>query len=209
MDEPTDVAKDEVEGGRKRNPVVAFLLSPLDGTNPAPMRLVGDWICVAGIALFCVSAFALPWLTVGVKDVLGIGKALGVRAPSESYKLSVSPWALWLMAALLVVIVLGLWFVQTKGGIVIGAGVACLIFNVVFFIGVWKKVNGIIGDVVGLARSIPFIGDVLGAALSQIAKSMLSVHVATGYWLFVPAGLLLIAGGSLRLASRGSRTAGA
>jgi hypothetical protein len=121
----------------------------------------------------------------------------------------VSPWALWLMAALLVVIVLGLWFVQTKGGIVIGAGVACLIFNVVFFIGVWKKVNGIIGDVVGLARSIPFIGDVLGAALSQIAKSMLSVHVATGYWLFVPAGLLLIAGGSLRLASRGSRTAGA
>lgn len=209
MDEPTDIVEEEVKAGKKRNPVIAFLTSPLDGTYPAPLRQIGDWISTAGIALFVVSSFVLPWLTVGVNDVMGFGKALGIKSPSESYKLSVSPWALWFMIALLVVMVLGMWFVKTRGVILLGAGIACLIFNVVFFIGVWKKVNGIIGDVVSLARSIPFIGEVLGATLSQLAKSMLSVHVAIGYWLFIPAGVLLIVGGSLRLAARRSRTAGA
>jgi hypothetical protein len=109
------------------------------------------------------------------------------------------------MVVVLAAVMAGLWFVQTRGGITLGAGILCLVFNAVFFIGVWKKINGIVGDVVSLARSIPFIGDALGSAVSQLVKNMLVVHVAVGYWLFIPAGLLLIVGGSLRLAA-GSRT---
>jgi hypothetical protein len=199
---------EEVTAGEKRNPVIEFFSSPLDGTYPAPMRQAGDWLSASGIVLFVVAVFALPWITVGVKDVFGIGNALGVKAPSKSYDLFVSPWA-WIMVVLLAAIIAGLWFVQTRGGILLGAGILCLLFNVIFFIGAWKKINGIIGDVVGLARGIPFIGEALGAALSQLAKSMLSVHVSTGYWLFVPAGVLLILGGSLRLAGGRGKTAGA
>jgi hypothetical protein len=187
------------EAGAGRKPLVRFLTSPLSGKYPAPMRQVGDWFSVAGMVLFVVTVFALPWLTVGIKDVFGISRSLGVKSPSRSYGLFVSPWA-WLMVVVLVAMIAGLWFVQTRGAVLLGAGILCLIFNVVFFIGVWKKINGVIGDVVSMARTIPFIGDVLGKAVSQLVESMLDVHVAVGYWLFIPAGVLLILGGSLRLA---------
>jgi len=182
-----------------RNPLVRFFTSPLSGKYPAPMRTYGDWFSVSGIVLFVVTVFALPWLTVGIKDILGIGRTFGVKSPTKSYGLFVSPWA-WLMVAVLVAMIAGLWFVQTRGGITLGAGILCLVFNMIFFIGVWKQINGVIGDVVSLARSIPFIGEALGSAVSQLVKSMLVVHVAVGYWLFIPAGVLLIVGGSLRLA---------
>jgi len=188
----------EGEAARGRNQLVRFFTEPLSGEYPAPMRIYGDWFSAAGLVLFAVAVFALPWLKVGLKDVLGIGSAFGVKSPTKSYGLFVSPWA-WLMVAVLVAIIAGLWFVRTRGGITLGAGILCLVFNVVFFIGVWKKVNGIVGDVVSLARSIPFLGELLGSAVSQLVKSMLVVHVAAGYWLFIPAGVLLIVGGSLRL----------
>jgi hypothetical protein len=187
------------ETGAGQNPLGRFLAEPLSGKYPAPMRNLGDWFSVSGILLFVVAVFALPWLTVGLKDIFGLSRALGVK-PSKSYGLFVSPWA-WIMVVVLVAMIAGLWFVQTRGGILLGAGILCLIFNVFFFIGVWKKINGVIGDVVSLARSIPFIGELLGTAVSQIVKSMLEVHVAIGYWLFIPAGVLLILGGSIRLAS--------
>jgi hypothetical protein len=194
------------EAGAAHNPLVRFLAAPLSGEYQPPMHNLGDWFSVSGIALFVVAVFALPWLTVGLKDVFGLSRAFGVK-PSKSYGLFVTPWA-WLMVGLLVALIAGMWFVQTRGGIVIGAGILCLIVNVVFFIGVWKKINGVIGDVVSLARSIPFIGKLLGAAVSEIVKSMLEVHVAIGYWLFIPAGVLLIVGGSIRLASgRGAKEA--
>lgn len=189
----------------KRNPVAAFFTSPLRGPEAPPMRLVGDWLSAGGVVFFCVSVFALPWITVGIKDVFGIGQALGMGAPEKSYGLFVSPWA-WAMVGVLVLILAGMWFVQTHGAVVLAAGVFCLAFNVVFYIGAWKKINSIIGDVVNLARSIPFIGEFLGQAISALVKNMLSVQVAVGFWLFVPAGVLLIAGGALRLAARsGSR----
>jgi hypothetical protein len=72
---------------------------------------------------------------------------------------------------------------------------------VVFFVGAWHKINAIIGDVLKLARSIPFIGEALGIAVDRLAKEFLSVHVSAGYWLFIPTGVLLIVGGALRLAS--------
>ena len=180
------------------NPVFEFFSAPLNGPHPAPMRLVADWLSAAGILLYTISVFALPWISVGIRDVLGIGKALGMDSLEKSYGLFVSPWA-WLMVAVLVLMLAGLWFVQTRGAILLGAGAYCLIFNVIFFIGAWKKVNGIIGDVVGLARSIPLIGNMLGDILMELTKSMLNVHVALGFWLFVPAGVLLITGGALRL----------
>lgn len=168
------------------------------------MRQLGDWFSASGIVMFVVVVFVLPWLTVGVKDVLGIGRTFGVKTPSKNYRLFVSPWA-WLMVVILVAMIAGLWFVQTRGGILLGAGIVCLLFNVIFFIGVWKKINAVIGDVVSLARNIPFIGEALGSAVSQLVKNMLDVHVAIGYWLFIPTGILLILGGFLRLAG-GRRT---
>lgn len=186
---------------RGGNRIAEFLRSPLDGRYAPPMRIAGDWLSATGVLLFAVSVFALPWITVGVKDVFGIGEALGVGAPKKSYGLFVSPWA-WLMVVVLVFMLAGLWLVQTRGMVLMGAGALCLVFNVVFFIGAWKKINAIIGDVVNLARSIPFIGDMLGQAISEAAKSMLEVKVAPGFWLFVPAGVLLILGGVMRLMNR-------
>ena len=185
----------------RTNKIASFFSLPLRSKYPPPMTHIGDYFAVAGLVIFCISVFGLKWITVGVKDVLGIGKALGVKGPETSYGLFVSPWA-WGMVAVLVITIGGLWFVQTRGGITLGAGVYCLLFNVVFFIGVWHKINAIIGDIVQLAKSVPVIGQMLGEAVSRLAKTLLSVHVAAGYWLFIPAGLLLVAGGALRLASR-------
>lgn len=176
-----------------------FLASPLRSGQP-PMTIAGDWVSAAGAAVFAISVFALPWLTVGLKDVFGLGEALGIRSPRSSYGLFASPWA-WLLVAVLVLVLGGLWFVQARGVVSLAAGAFCLAFNVVFIVGVWQKINAIIGDVVGLARSIPFIGELLGRAVSELAKNMLDVQVAAGYWFLVPAGALLIVGGSLRLAA--------
>lgn len=68
----------------KPNLVVEFFTSPLNGLHPAPMRLVADWLSAAGILLFAISVFTLPWITVGVRDVLGIGKALGWTRPRKA-----------------------------------------------------------------------------------------------------------------------------
>jgi hypothetical protein len=86
------------------------------------------------------------------------------------------------MVVVLVAMIAGLWFVQTRGGITLGAGIYCLIFEVIFFLGAWYKINSIIGNVVKLAQSVPIIGQALGLAVSQIAKELLVVHVgpATG-----------------------------
>lgn len=191
----------EGPGSKKGKAVVRFLASPLHGRYPPPMTHVGDYFAVAGLVLFCVSVFGLKWITVGVKDVLGIRQSLGLEGPTVSFGLFESPWA-WGMVAVLVLVVVGLWFVQTRGGITLGAGIYCLCFNVLFYVGAWQKINAIIGDIERLARAVPFIGEVLSQAVSQMAKEFLLVRVSLGYWLFIPAGLLLVAGGSLRLASR-------
>lgn len=186
---------------KKHSRFMRFIESPLKGKYLPPATQVGDYVACAGLALFIISVFGLNWISIGLKDVLGIGKALGVKSPQVKYGLFASPWA-WGMVAVLVVTLAGLWFVQTRGGVTLGAGIYCLLFNVIFFVGAWRKINAIVGDVVKLARSVPFIGEALGIALSRIAKEFLSVHVAAGFWLFIPAGALLIVGGALRLASK-------
>jgi hypothetical protein len=183
------------------NPVIRFLASPLHGRYLPPMSQVGDYFTVAGIVAYAVSIFALDWMKVGLKDVFGLRNTFGIKGPEMKYGLFVSPWA-WVMVAVLVLIVCGFWFVQTRGGITLGAGIFCLVFDVVFFIGAWHKINAIIGDVVKLARSVPFIGDSLGEVVNVLVEDYLSVRVSTGYWLLIPAGALLIVGGALRLASR-------
>lgn len=185
----------------KTNRVLRFLSSPLRSKYPAPMTHVGDYFAAAGLVIFCVSVFGLKWITVSVKDVLGIGQALGVKGPHASYGLFVSPWA-WGMVAVLVIAVGGMWFVQARGIVTLGVGAYCLLFNLIFFIGVWHKINAIIGNIVKIVSSAPVIGQMLGQVVNTLAKELLSVHVAVGYWLFIPAGLLLVTGGALRLASR-------
>lgn len=187
--------------GKKRNRFIGFLISPFRNKYPPPMTHVGDYIAAMGLILFVISVFALKWIKVEVNDVLGIGKALGVQGPQARYGLFASPWA-WVMVGVLVMLVLGIYFVQTRGGVTLGVGVFCILFNIIFFIGAWKKINGIIGDVVGLAKSVPVIGQFLGQALTMLTKELLSVHVAAGFWLMIPAGILIMAGGALRLASK-------
>jgi len=189
------------------NRFATLVTSPFHGRYPPPLTHVGDYLAVAGLALFVVSVFFLNWITVGLKDVLGLGRVLGMRAPSKSYGLFVSPWA-WVMVGVLVALALGIYFVQTRGGLTMGLGVFCLLFNVVFYIGAWQKINAIIGNVVELVREVPMIGTMLGEAVQSLAKSLLTVQVSAGYWLFLPAGLLLVVGGALRLASRPRETAG-
>jgi hypothetical protein len=186
---------------KKQNSVVRFIISPFRNKYPPPMTHVGDFLAAAGLVLFVISVFALKWIKISLNDVMGIGKALGVKAPQARYGLFESPWA-WVMVGVLVVLVLGIYFVQTRGGVTLGVGIFCIIFNIIFFIGVWKKINGIIGNVVGLAKSVPVIGQFLGQALTLLTKELLSVHVAAGYWLMIPAGILIMAGGALRLASK-------
>lgn len=192
----------EQEKAQQRgNSVVRFLVSPLRGKYLPPMTQVGDWFAAAGILLFIIAVFGLDWISIGAKDVLGIGKALGVKSPTVNYGLFVSPWA-WSMVAVLVLAIAGMWFVQTRGGITLGVGTYCLIFLVIFYLGARWKINSVIGDVVKLAKTVPIIGEALGLAISRIAKELLVVHVGPGYWLFIPVALLLIVGGALRLASR-------
>ena len=147
-----------------------------------------------GVLLFIISVFALPWITLRAQT-------MGLIIGEKSYGLFVSPWV-WAMVAVLVFTLAGLWFVQTRGGIVLGAGVFCLIFNVVFYIGAWKKINAIIGDVVSLARKVPLFGELLGDIILGLTKNMLTVHVAPGYYLLIPAGILLVVGGAIRMAHR-------
>jgi hypothetical protein len=177
--------------------VSKVMRSPLDSGYPRPMSNAGDWLAALGMALFVVSVFALPWMRITVN-------VFGRSVYSENYGLFVSPWA-WGMVAVLVVIAAGLWFVQTRGTVILGAGIYCLVFNVIFYIGAWQKINAITGDIMGLVRSVPYFGGILGKAVAEITKRVLHVNVSAGYYLFIPAGILLIAGGTVRLlASRGA-----
>ena len=176
--------------------VYKFLRSPLDGRYPRPMSNAGDWLAAVGIVLFIIAVFALPWMRLRL-DVFGSG------VYSENFGLFTSPWA-WGMVAVLVIMVAGLWFVQTRGAIILGAGIYCLVFNIIFYIGAWQKVNAIIGDIVALFRGVPYLGGLLGKVVTEVSKRILHVNVSAGYYLFIPAGILLVAGGVVRLlASRG------
>ncbi|MCJ7745641.1 MAG: hypothetical protein MUP40_05055, partial [Actinobacteria bacterium] len=122
----------------------------------------------------------------------------------EDYGLFVSPWA-WGMVAILVIIAAGLWFVQTRGAVIMAAGIYCLVFNIIFYIGAWQKVNAIIGDIVALVRGVPYFGGLLRKVVTEATKQILHVNVSAGYYLFIPAGIFLVAGGAVRLlASHGA-----
>ena len=161
------------------------------------MSNAGDWLAALGMLIFIIAVFALPWMKLTV-NVFGTG------VYSKNFGLFVSPWA-WGMVALLVIMAAGLWFVQTRGAIILGAGVYCLVFNIIFYIGAWQKVNAIIGDIVALVRSVPYFGGLLRKVVAEATKQILHVDVSAGYYLFIPAGIFLIAGGAVRLlASHGA-----
>jgi len=178
---------------KKRGSVYGFLRSPLDGRYPLPMRDAGDWIAALGVALFVVAVFALPWIKLSVS-------AFGSSLYSQEFGLFVSPWA-WGMVALLVIMAAGLWFTQARGAVILGAGFYCVIFSIIFYVGAWQKVNAIIGDIVGLARSVPLIGRLLGTVITEITKRTLHVGLSSGYYLSIAAGIILIVGGAIRLSA--------
>jgi hypothetical protein len=188
---------DEVKSGRAASyrkdlgAVYRFLRSPLDGKYPRPMSNAGDWLAALGAVLFIIAVFALPWMRLRV-DIFGSS------VYSENFGLFVSPWA-WGMVGVLVIMVTGLWFVQTRGAVILGAGIYCLVFNIIFYVGAWHKVNAIIGDIVALVRGVPYVGGLLGEVVTEVSKRILHVNVSTGYYLFIPAGVLLVAGGAVRL----------
>ncbi|MBN1289984.1 MAG: hypothetical protein JXA49_10155 [Actinobacteria bacterium] len=164
-----------------------------------PFRNPGDWLVLTGLLFFAVSVFALNWISVSAKP-------FGAEVYREGYGLFVSPWA-WSMVVVLGITLAGLWFVQTRGLVVLGSGLYCIAFSILFYIGTWMRIRAIIGDVVKLARSVPFIGGVLGDIAADFMKNQLAIKVDVGYWLFIPAGLLLTAGGLVRLlGNKGSKT---
>jgi len=85
--------------------------------------------------------------------------------------------------------------------VILGAGFYCVIFSIIFYVGAWQKVNAIIGDIVGLARSVPLIGRLLGTVITEITKRTLHVGLSSGYYLSIAAGIILIVGGAIRLSA--------
>lgn len=172
-----------------------FFASPLNSNYAVPFRDWGDWLTLAGIILFSISVFALNWIRVGVKVPL-------VKEASEGFGLFESPWA-WVTVAVFVLVLIGLWFVQTRGLVAFIAGLYCIAFSVVFYIGAWLKIRSIIGDVMELIRGVPFVGYLLEDLAAELIDKYLSINVDIGYWLFIPAGLLIAAGGFVRFYNSG------
>lgn len=176
--------------------VKTFITSPLHSEYSPPFRDWGDWLTLAGLAFFCVSVFALDWIKVSVKT------ALVSQEASEGFGLFESPWA-WVTVVAFIMVLAGLWFVQARGLPAFITGLYCLAFSIIFYIGAWMKIRTIIGDIMELVRGIPFIGYVLEDLAAELIDKFLSVDVAIGYWLFIPAGLLITAGGFIRFYNSG------
>lgn len=170
-----------------------------DGLQPV-FKNPGDWVAIAALVPFFVSVFGLKWISVGVR-VNVFGREL-VDEKLTSLGMLEVPW--YWVALLLIVLAAFIgcfFFVKARGGVTLGAGLYFLIFNVLFFVGAWYKINAIIGDITATARSVPFVGELLGNLVKQISKNVLVVRLGPGYWVFIAAGVLLVVGGSLRLAA--------
>lgn len=161
-------------------------------------RNPGDWVALAALAPFLLSVLALPWLSVTIR-VRAFGTTL-VDQKVISLKLFDVPWY-WtaLLFALLGVFIACFFMVRTRGAVTTGVGACFLLFNVLFFVGAWYKINAIIGDISGTVGGLPLVGRYLGALVSEISKRVLVVRLESGYYVFIAAGLLLAAGGVLRL----------
>lgn len=175
--------------------VKEFFTSPLHSKYFAPFRDWGDWLTLAGILLFCISVFALDWIRISVKMPLA-------NEVSEGFGLFKSPWA-WVTVVALCVVLAGLWFVQTRGLAAAVTGLYCIAFSVIFYVGAWLKIRSIIGDVLELVRGIPFIGYLLEDLAANLIDKYMAISVDIGYWLFIPAGLLITVGGIVRFYNSG------
>jgi hypothetical protein len=158
----------------------------------------GDWVALAALVPLFVGAFALPWISVNVK-VRAFGTTL-VDRRVVTLKLFQAPWY-WMaiLFAVLAAAVACFFLVRTRGAVTLGAGVYFLLFTLLFFFGAWYKINAIIGDITGTVRELPFVGQYLGALVSEISKRVLVVRLQSGYYVFITAGLLFVVGGALRL----------
>jgi len=140
-------------------------------------------------------------------------RALGttlVDHKAVTLKLLDVPWYWTALLCVLAGAFLACFFVvRTRGAVTIAVGALFLLFNVVFFLGAWYKINAIIGDITGTVSGLPLVGRYLGALVSEISKRVLVVRVESGYYVFMAAGILLLAGGLLRLLTGTERGAAA
>lgn len=196
-------------GGSKG--LAELFTEPLHSRFRRPMTAWYDYLSLAGLVVFAISLFATYWInvTISVPNLLTDKQVTA----SQGYGLFESGWG-WVALAVFIAVVAGLWFVQFRGLLSLGAGIYCLSFTVLFSIGVWWRINAIIGDYESFARTIPLVGNLIADLLVFLAKEYLDVSVSTGFWLFIPAGVLLVAGGlfryldSRRLQLRSSETDG-
>ena len=170
--------------------IKGFLTSPLRSPMGPPLGFAGDWLALAGTILYFTCVAALPWIEVRVH----IG---GLDIAKGKFGLFESPWA-WALVVLGVLLVVGLWFVQMRGILTLAMGIFCWIFAIIFWVGVWKKIESIVGPIVRLARALPLFGPLIEEVLLKITKETLEVNVSWGYIFFIVAGGLLMTGGLLR-----------
>jgi len=212
-------------GGAAAGPgkFMRFLREPLAGVFPKPMSIAGDYLSLAGALCFLVSISGLVWINAGIDLDAVIDRADRTPALGWIFKLapygskerilelipesrrdwSVKifqvPWT-WLLIIAFVGLLLGLWFVQARGGVTIGIGVFSLVFAALFYVMAIKKVAEVIGAQVSFLRMIPLIGDWLAGEAESFIKSVIFVNFSTGFYLYIVAGVLLVVGGSMRLA---------
>ncbi len=164
-----------------------------------PFSKPGDWVAGLGFVVAAVSCLAFPWLGISV-DLGGLqifkGEVRSIRFTELPCYWLVLMAIIWVAAVVLLVI-----GPKWRGWVAVGAGGLYAAFSVVFFFGAWYKVHAIVGDIASLLKKVPFIGGRLAQLFEELTKSMISLHFKVGYFLFIAAALLLIAGGVWRLVS--------
>jgi hypothetical protein len=165
-------------------------------------RNPGDWVALAALVPFVLSVFVLEWISIRVRipDYVPIVGGIESRRLRTTVGLLDIPWY-WIVLIFMVLAatVFCFFLVRTRGGVTLGAGFFYLLFAVLFFFGAWYKINAIIGDIVKLFVKIPLIGQLVEEALTRLTKDALVVTFQPGFYIFIAAGLLLLAGGVLRL----------
>jgi len=163
-----------------------------------PFSNIGDYLTAGGLVVAIISFLALPWL--GVNANVG---ALGFQLYNGELK-SISftqlPWY-WILIMFVVWagVAVFLFLPKARGGVALGVGCAYAAFTVAFFFGAWYKVHAIVGDIAAALKQIPYVGTRLAALFEEATKNLISLKLKAGYWVFVVAALLLIAGGVVRL----------
>ena len=166
--------------------------------NYKPFANAGDWPAAGGLLAAAVSFFALPWLGVTANiDPLGYKLFNG---EVKSVSLLQLPWY-WtaMLFVTWVAVAAFLLLPRSRGGVSLGVGGLYAAFAIVFFFGAWYKLHVVVGDIASILKGVPYIGGKLADMFEQATRNIVGLRVKSGYFLFIAAAVLLIAGGAVRL----------